>query len=110
MIVAEIICHNKLIIFLNERLNELQFKNKSTTNIEWTASKNALIELVYALHLSRATSENNISGLAHKFESIFNIDLGDFHNAFHKMKYRAKGTTLFLDKLKANIENYIQEE
>lgn len=107
---AEVICCNYLIIFLNEKLDKLQFKYKNIPNIEWTASKNALIELIYALHLSRATSENNISGLAHKFESIFNIDLGDYHNAFHKMRYRTKSSTLFLDKLKMILENHIQEE
>lgn len=77
--------------------------------MQWNSSKNALIELIYALYFSNSISNTNIRDIARKFECIFNVELGDIHNSFHKMKYRSKGVSVFLDKLKESLEKNSEE-
>ncbi len=95
---------------MNRRIKYLTYKPTQKLTLQWRASKNALIELIYALHFSNAIAEQNIREIARKFEDIFGINLGDIHNSFHKMKYREKGVTLFLDKLKQDLEKHTQEK
>ncbi len=98
-----------LINFIQLKIENLTFYPSKQYNLKWNASKNALIELIYALHISNSITEENIKQIARVFEFVFDINLGDIHNAFHKMKYREKGVALFLDKLKFYLETHIQE-
>lgn len=77
--------------------------------LQWVASKNSLIELIYALHISHSVSHKNIRDIVNTFEGVFNIDLGDVHHSFYKMKFRSHSYTLFLDKLKTSLESHILE-
>lgn len=78
-------------------------------SLEWLASKNSLIELIYALHISQSVSHKNIREIVHVFESVFNIELGDVHHSFYKMKFRSNSYTLFLDRLRVSLENHMME-
>ncbi len=95
---------------MNKQIEKLKSKSPKQNYLKWKASKNALIELIYALHISNSIAEKNIREIARIFENVFDIDLGDIHNAFHKMKYREKGVALFLNKLKYDLENHIEEK
>ncbi len=75
---------------MNKQIEKLKSKSPKQNHLKWKASKNALIELIYALHISNSIAEKNIREIARIFENVFDIDLGDIHNAFHKMKYREK--------------------
>ena len=77
--------------------------------IPWTESKNALIELIYALHISQSLGhgKSGIRQIAALFQSMFDIQFGDIHHAFHRMKYRHGPT--FLDRLKESLDSYISE-
>jgi len=81
-------------------------------DIYWTDSKNALIELVYALHATGAVSNGRvgISKLAMLFEMAFSIKLGDLHHSFHRMKDRSGSKTYFLDQLTTNLEKYMHKD
>lgn len=81
-------------------------------DIYWTDSKNALIELVYALHATGAVSNGRvgISKLAMIFEMAFSIKLGDLHHSFHRMKDRSGSKTYFLDQLTTNLEKYMHKD
>lgn len=81
-------------------------------DIYWTDSKNALIELVYALHATGAVSNGRvgISKLAMLFEMAFRIKLGDLHHSFHRMKDRSGSKTYFLDQLTTNLEKYMHKD
>ncbi|SFO16810.1 RteC protein [Paenimyroides ummariense] len=81
-------------------------------DIYWTHSKNALIELVYALHATGAVSNGRvgISKLAMIFEMAFSIKLGDLHHSFHRMKDRSGSKTYFLDQLTTNLEKYMHKD
>ncbi|HXJ99686.1 MAG TPA: RteC domain-containing protein [Gelidibacter sp.] len=78
----------------------------------WTESKNALIELIYALYVSKAISGGKVGirKIARVFQILFNVQLGDVHHAFHRMKDRAGNRTAFLDQIKMAIEQYMDKD
>lgn len=115
---AQILANDLLYIYLtsktNEAKNEHQFDELFTNKEEfkWTASKNALIELIYALYISKSLSNGKVGvrKIASLFQKLFGIELGDTHHAFHRMKNRTESRTLFLDSLKSQLEQYMEKE
>ena len=87
-------------------------KPESSKDVFWTDSKNALIELVYALYASGVISHGKIGirKISLMFQILFGIPLGDLHHAFHRMKTRAGSRTAFLDQLKISREEYMDKE
>ncbi len=92
--------------------NGFIFSNSGEQSIQWTGSKNALIELIYALYASECLGSGNVGirKVALAFQSLFHIELGDVHHAFHRMKYRAGNRTLFLERIKSSLEQYMDKE
>ena len=78
----------------------------------WSDSKNALIELIYALHAAGSISNGKlgIRKISSVFQLLFRIQLGDVHHAFHRMKDRRESRTLFLDHLKASLDQHMEKE
>lgn len=87
-------------------------KPESSKDIFWTDSKNALIELIYALHAAASISHGKIGirKISLMFQILFRIPLGDLHHAFHRMKTRTGSQTAFLDQLKASLEEYMDKD
>lgn len=87
-------------------------KPESSKDIFWTDSKNALIELIYALHAAASISHGKIGirKISLMFQILFRIPLGDLHHAFHRMKTRTGSRTAFLDQLKASLEEYMDKD
>ena len=116
---AKIKENDLLIKYLHERIH-LSEKNASASMaavfqnkiITWTDSKNALIELIYALHAAESISNGKleIKKTAAMFQSIFGIDLGDVHHAFHRMKTRSGDRSFFLNKLIKSLEFYMDKD
>lgn len=79
--------------------------------IVWTESKNALIELIYALQASRSVGYGKLSirQLVSVFQMLFNIQLGDAHHAFHRMKFRSDNTS-YLDRLKSSFKSHLDKD
>lgn len=90
----------------------LETQPLATEDICWTGTKNALIELIYALHTSGAISDGKVGlrRVSMVLQSVFRIPLGDIHHAFHRMKDRAGKRTLFIDQLKSSLEEYMDRE
>ncbi len=112
-LVAQILCKKQLNEYLTNRIEEIENNAGGiNTNLEWTATKNDLIELVYALQQVKAISSGkmSINKIVAVFSKIFNIELKDTHHAFHRMKTRGKSRTTFLDKLKIALEEYMDKE
>lgn len=115
--VARIIANELLYTYLLTKINTdespdmILQKPESTKDIFWTDSKNALIELIYALYASGAISHGKIGirkvGLI--FQILFRVPLGDLHHAFHRMKTRAGPRTAFLNQLKLSLEDYMDK-
>lgn len=113
-IIANDLLYNYLLIRLNPDESEPSpsLPDSNMKDVFWTDSKNALIELIYALHTSRAISNGRlgITKISHIFQILFRIQLGDLHHAFHRMKDRAGSRTVFLDHLKNGLEQYMDKD
>ena len=115
---ARIIANDLIYTYLISKINPEESHNtslhsaQSTKDIFWTDSKNALIELIYALHASGVISHGKIGirKITLVFQVLFRIQLGDIHHSFHRMKDRATNRTLFLDQLKSSLEQYMDKE
>lgn len=81
-------------------------------DILWTESKNALIELIYALHASGSISHGKVGirRISAIFQNLFRIQLGDVHHAFHRMKDRSDSRSIYLDQLKASLSQHMDRE
>jgi len=116
--IAKIIANELLYTYLltkispNENPDLIFKKSEGSKDIFWTDSKNALIELVYALYAAEVISYGKIGirkiGLI--FQVLFRVSLGDLHHAFHRMKTRAGSRTAFLDQLKVSLEEYMDKD
>lgn len=112
-IIANEMIYNYLITKINpqESLHGLLQSPEAAKEIFWTETKNALIELIYALHASGAVSHGKIGirKLTLAFQIVFRISLGDVHHSFHRMKDRSGARTSFLDHLKSSVEQYMDK-
>ena len=107
-LMAKISSHFKLLEFIEEKTT----KSKSTTReqkLKWTASKVSLIELIYALYHSKVINRGSteIKEIAFLFESIFNIELGDYYRTYSEIKSRKSVRAKFLNDLAENLTNEI---
>ena len=113
--VAKIICNEMLRIYLNKKKHslgkyEIIKKSKellSQTNLKWTGSKAAAVEMGYGIHESGVINNGNvdIKEIMNFLEVSFDVDLGDYYRTYVAIKSRKKNRTPFLNKL---IENLIR--
>lgn len=107
--IAKIIANDLLQVYLHDELNYIELFDKKEKSLvvpkfkhSWTDSKTALIELIYALH-SQGSIDNgkaDIKEIATHFESVLNIDLGDYYKTYLEIRMRKTIRTKFLDGLK----------
>jgi len=115
--VASIFEFDLLYEYLHFRINcmvnkpgEAPFQGVEVNKFLWTESKNALIELIYALHASQSIGYGKIGirQIASLFQVLFGIQLGDIHHAFHRMKYRHDESP-YLNRLISGLKKYRAE-
>ncbi len=72
------------------------------TNLFWTGSKTALIEMIYAIHSTGVINNGkaDIKELVNAFETILNIKLSRFYHTFFEMRLRKTDRTSYLDLMK----------
>lgn len=101
--VAKIIANDLIQVYLEDQLHNTAYRDSSMElpKLNWTGSKTALIELIYALYSQGVFDNGNadIKVIAKTFERAFNIDLGDFYHTFMELKSRKINRTKFLDSL-----------
>ncbi len=99
--VAKILANDMIQAYLEDQLNNNHKKTFNNSSLNWTGSKTALTELIYALYEQGVFNNGNadIKLIAKTFESAFNIDLGDFYHTFMELKARKINRTKFLDSL-----------
>lgn len=108
---AKIIANDLIQVYIEDQLNNNNNKKSSgKSSLNWTESKTALTELIYALHSQGAFGNADIIVIAKTFESIFNISLGDFYHTFMELKARKINRTKFLDSLKESLLKKMDEE
>jgi len=115
-IAAKIFAHKLLIKRLNNELYALKNIKQSqssipTKKLQWTGSKVDLIELIYALQAvgSINNGKAEIKELATELQTIFNINLGDFYRTFIEIRARKINRTKFLDRLKHNLQDRMDQ-
>ncbi len=109
--VAKIIANDQIQVYIEDQLNNnIQKKPPNSFALNWTESKTALTELIYALHSAGAFGNTDIIAIAKTFESTFNISLGDFYHTFMELKARKINRTKFLDSLRDALIKKMDEE
>lgn len=116
--VARILANARLLQYLSGEIDKLSdaLHLKITSIVEskqlqWTDSKVALVEFIYALYASRCFNNGNTSlkDIAFCCETLFHIEIGDFYRIFLEIRNRKKSRTQFLDKLKEQIIRMMDE-
>jgi hypothetical protein len=77
----------------------------SQANLQWTAKKTDLIELLYALDAAGCfnSGKTSLNQIATYFEDVFNTNLSHFPRDFYEMRIRLDQMP-FIDKLKTLYE------
>lgn len=120
-LVAKIIANDRLEVHLKTELEALSVKvsnpawgqgsNLSNTMFQWTDTKTAMIELIYALCASGSINKGNceIKELTAYFEQIFNVRLTDIYRTFLEIKGRT-AQTKYIDNLKTSLLRRMEED
>jgi hypothetical protein len=116
-LVASILAYEQLVSYIEKELKKLEKKTLTTevspsTHLNWTESKVALTELIYAIHSTGAVNNGkvDISELVVAFESIFNIELNNYYRSYLEIKIRKSSRTKFIDELKQKLMKRMDED
>src|SRR5690554_6946914 len=106
--VAMIIANDLIQVYIEDQ------KGKPTTfkKLNWTGSKVALIELIYALHYQGVFDNGNadIRLIAKYFEDAFYVNLGNFYQTYLELRTRKMTLTKFLDALRETLIKKMDEQ
>ena len=106
--VAKIISNDLIELYLEDKILNLGIKdNKEKSQLNhnlkqcWTGSKVALVELIYALHSEGVfnNGSSDLKDIVEYFESVFDIDLGQYRRVFLEIRGRKSDRTKFLNAL-----------
>lgn len=100
-------------VYLENQLNNTNKKRISEKSLlNWTGSKTALTELIYALYSHGVFDNGNadIKVISKTFERTFNVDLGDFYHTFLELKSRKINRTKFIDSLRDALIKRMDEQ
>jgi len=110
--ISMIIANDQLQVYLENELSLLDMKEpkkpegNQKSEITWTGSKAALIELLYALHSEPVFNygKAELQQIATTLERAFNVDLGQYHRTFLELRMRKSVRTKFLDNLRDSLK------
>jgi prenyltransferase beta subunit len=110
MTLAAILADSLLREHLLEKLDR-QHDDATTNRLSWTASKSDLVELIYALHQAGSINGGNadIGQIASTFESLFNIELGNYYRTYTDIRMRKKNVAVFLEKLQNDFMRKVSD-
>lgn len=119
--VAKIMANDRLEVYLKTEIDALSIKANNpnwgqvgylgSNSLQWTESKTALVELIYALHASGSINngQTEIRELSAFFEQAFNIRITDIYRTFLELKLRTIQTK-YIDYLRVGLLRKMQEE
>jgi hypothetical protein len=114
LLLSELKAQNLFLLFLQTKLLEMDHPSEKPSEespgLQWTSSKVALTELIYALYHSGTINNGNISlkELVEKLEKFMKIELGDYHHTFLRLRARAEPVK-FIEKLRNDLFERMQE-
>lgn len=113
-LVSQIIANDLIDQYLTNKINSNDDIVSSLGNIrtlEWTTSKVALTELLYALHQSNCFNGGH-ADLAEVFrwaESSLSINLGNYHKTLAEIRLRKTDRSKFMNLLQQNLNQYLDD-
>ncbi|SHK71873.1 RteC protein [Epilithonimonas mollis] len=112
--VARFMANEKLVAYINtqiEGLENQQIHQFVSKKLEWSSSKVNLVELIYAIHISRCFNSGTLElkETIRVFENLCNVDLHNFHKILTEIKYRKHNRTKFLNFLEKNLNQYFTD-
>jgi RteC protein len=110
-LVAKLIANEMIKPYLSHALASIP---KSTSSdgapsdfprLRWTASKAALVELIYALQSGGVFNDGHavIKEIATTFQTQFDVDIVNFYHTFNEIRLRKKNRTALLDQLREKV-------
>lgn len=115
-LVSHILANDKLEVYLLGAVADIEehIHEKITsqnTGLIWTSSKSSLVELLYALHLSKSFNGGNVEfgEIIKAVEAVLKIDLGNFYKTVSEIKNRKMTKNKFLQLLSDNLINEVEE-
>jgi len=114
MLLSKYIAFKKLLPLFNREVSKPKLTQDLTkrVNLEWTSSKVALIELIYALQINGSINQGKmeIITIATVFEDLFNIKLDNIYKTYSEIKLRKGSRTKFLDELIWQFEQKLKAD
>ena len=118
--VAKILANDLLQVYLEGQLTFIDKKENNPKaqeylpkiKLSWTENKTALIELIYGLHIQKVfdNGKADIKAIADYFETVFNIELGDYYHTYLELRMRKTGRTKFLNTLVETLNKKMDEQ
>lgn len=88
-------------------LSTISKELNTTSELKWTSSKSALVEIIYGLNAVGAVNDGKmeVKRIAFWMENTFNIEIGDVYKAYAEIKNRKGTRTKFLNALSEGLNN-----
>ncbi|MGJ5641505.1 RteC domain-containing protein [Formosa sp. S-31] len=108
MLWARIKGMNQFVSYIKNLMRDIELQDKSSLSnaslhksLQWTSSKTALIELIYALHESQVINNgtDDLKALAQIFEQLFELPLDNIYKTYSEIKARKGIRARFLEEL-----------
>ncbi|RAR46464.1 RteC domain-containing protein [Flavobacterium lacus] len=94
----------------NQLLNKIEKKKtkkekEDKSKLQWTGSKVALVELIYALNAAGVVNNGkaSLNETCQLMQTMFNTELGQFNRIYLEIKARKTERTKFLNTLQTNL-------
>ena len=115
---ACLLAYDRLTIYFKNKIKNIHQQeddsfiiNEPPPFLQWTGTKIALVELIYALQASGCINNGNVSikEVKEMFEKVVEVDLTDYYRLFLEIKAR-NNTTKFIDKLCEDLNRKIEDQ
>lgn len=85
-------------------------RSSQSNNLQWTGTKSALTELIYALYYSNVFNNGNveIKEIVRAFQEALHFDLGDVYKTYSEIKSRKLRRTKFLEELAVSLRSQME--
>ena len=119
MLWARIRGMNRFSLYVKNLIKEIESlskeqhsKHQFTKPLQWTSSKAALTELIYALYTTRAINngQDDIKSIAANFEMLFDINLDNLYKTYFEIKARKGKRTRFLEELVERFNEKMEKD
>lgn len=110
--VGRILAHKNIKLYIENLLTNIDSPSSRVqsgfSQMQWSGTKTDMVELIYGLQES-GMIKADIAAIAQHFQSIFEIDLGDFYKTWTEIRARKKDRTKLFSKLIVDLNRRIDD-